>query len=447
MATWTTEQILALAPDAASAKSGKDLSSVRKWVAAHRDDALGGAGALWGECQGSGKDPYRTQIDLAEPAFKCSCPSRKFPCKHGLGLFLLFAQNEAAFTAAEAPAWVKEWFESRATRAQKQAEKAEAKKEEVPDPKAQEKRIAAREKKVAGGVAELELWLRDLVRRGLANIAGNGPQFYEGMAARLVDAQAPGLARMVRELSGVALTGEGWQSRLIERLAKLHLLIEAFKRLETLPGATQADVRSLIGWTQNQDELMAREGERDEWLVLGRRVEEDERLRTARTWLWGRKSSSPALVLDFAPAGRSLELALAPGLFYDAELVFYPGAAPQRAVVKKRLATTKPALEWPGYASCANALEACATLKTRNPWMERFALPLQQVVPQRDGEKWFICDTRQTRLPLSPRFCAGEDIWKLLAHSGGRPLGLFGEWDGEGFWPLSLQGRSGLVAL
>lgn len=32
--------------------------------------------AVWGLCQGSGKDPYQTQIDLIGPAFRCSCPSR-----------------------------------------------------------------------------------------------------------------------------------------------------------------------------------------------------------------------------------------------------------------------------------------------------------------------------------------------------------------------------------
>ncbi len=32
--------------------------------------------AVCGLCQGSGKNPYQTQIDLIGPAFRCSCPSR-----------------------------------------------------------------------------------------------------------------------------------------------------------------------------------------------------------------------------------------------------------------------------------------------------------------------------------------------------------------------------------
>lgn len=80
---WTPDTILALAPDAKSAKSGRDLATLRKWVTLGCHEQ-----AVWGECQGSAESPYQTQIDLAEPAFHCSCPSRKFPCKHALGLFL-----------------------------------------------------------------------------------------------------------------------------------------------------------------------------------------------------------------------------------------------------------------------------------------------------------------------------------------------------------------------
>jgi len=67
------------------------------------DDAV-----IWGECQGSGAKPYQVQIALAEPAFKCSCPSRKFPCKHGLGLLLIYATSPISVIASERPAWVSE---------------------------------------------------------------------------------------------------------------------------------------------------------------------------------------------------------------------------------------------------------------------------------------------------------------------------------------------------
>src|SRR5690349_3953168 len=99
----TTEQIIAMAPDAASVKAGRDLAAPRKWVRLGRDEQ-----AAWGECQGSGAAPYRTQVALSEPAYACACPSRKFPCKHALGLFLLMGAQPEALEAGEAPAWVSE---------------------------------------------------------------------------------------------------------------------------------------------------------------------------------------------------------------------------------------------------------------------------------------------------------------------------------------------------
>src|SRR5215831_20520746 len=114
---WTTEQVLALAPDPGSAKAGRELASERRWVTLGRSET-----ALWGECKGSAAQPYRTQIDLREPAFKCSCPSRKFPCKHALGLFLVLAAQPAAFKEKKPPDWVCEWVASRAKRSQQRVE-------------------------------------------------------------------------------------------------------------------------------------------------------------------------------------------------------------------------------------------------------------------------------------------------------------------------------------
>src|SRR6185436_3617807 len=135
----------------ASAKAGRGLASPRKWVTLGQNDR-----AVWGECQGSGSSPYQTQIDLSEPAFKCSCPSRKFPCKHGLGLFLLTDSDPKAFKQDAPPDWVSKWLETRGAKAEKKAKKAAEAEAAPPDAEAQAKRAAERAKKVAGGMAELE---------------------------------------------------------------------------------------------------------------------------------------------------------------------------------------------------------------------------------------------------------------------------------------------------
>src|SRR5262249_34531184 len=192
-------------------------------------------------------------------------------CKHGLGLFLLLAAQPAAFKEKRPPDWVVEWIESRAKRAEQRVEKqtkAEAG-ETVVDEAAQAKRAASRDAKVKDGLQELELWLRDIIRGGLAAVQSQPPSFWERTAARLVDAQAPGVARMVREMAGVPASGAGWERRLLERLSRLYLLIEGFKHIAELPEAIREDIRALIGWTQNQEELLRQDGTRDQWLVLG----------------------------------------------------------------------------------------------------------------------------------------------------------------------------------
>jgi hypothetical protein len=424
------DQILALAPDPSSAKAGQSLAGRRKWLALGRSDR-----AAWGECQGSAREPYRTQIDLAEPAFRCSCPSRKFPCKHGLGLFLLLASEPGAFEHGAPPPWVAEWLDRR----DQSAIKREVKPSPAADPEkkratAQAKTAAAREAKVAAGVVELDRWLRDLVRQGLAGAQSRPYSFWEAMAARMIDAQAPGLARMLRALAGIPASGEGWQARLLERLALLHLLIQGYQRIETLPSDTQADIRTAIGWSHNQDELLATTGLRDRWLILGQRLEDEDNLRIQRTWLWGEAHARPALILAFAAPGQPLDRSLVPGTVLDVKLVYFPSAFPLRALVQERLGSPAPIGSAPGYADLQAATAAYAGALSLVPWMERFPMPLQAVIPIRLGERWAIRDQGGRMLPLAPGFANG---WRLLALSGGHPLWLFGEWNGTTLLPLS----------
>jgi len=451
----TPEQILALAPDASSANAAKGLATARKWAALGRSDR-----AAWGECQGSGKDPYRTQIDLNEPAFRCSCPSRKFPCKHGLGLFLLLAHTPAVFEQTAPPAWVAEWLSRRDQSARQRspatpgAEPSETERQ-LKRASAASRSAAAREAKVAAGVAELGQWLRDLVRQGLSETQSRPPSFWAAMAARMVDAQAPGLARMVRELAGAPASGDGWQTRLLERVARIHLLLEAYGRMATLPEPVQADIRTAIGWTQSAaalrdaaeatDEAPGSAGLRDRWLVLGQRVEEEEdHLRTQRTWLWGSGCARPALLLSFAMFNRPLDRSLAPGMAIDAELGFFPSNYPLRAVVQQRHGPPEAFEQLPGFPDLIAATGAYAAALAQMPWTERFPMMLHQVVPARDGERWLVRDRAGHVVPLAASFAYG---WRLLALSGGRPLTLFGEWNGLSLLPLSAWNEEGFEIL
>jgi SWIM zinc finger len=437
----TIEQVVALAPDAGAVKAGRGLATTRPWRTLGRS-----ARVAWGECQGSAAQPYQVQADLAEPAFKCSCPSKKLPCKHALGLLLLLAEQPAALPPSEPPSWVGDWLAARARRAEQRTAKAERPAAETTAEAAAEasKRAASREQRVAAGLAELEQWLADLLRRGLASVQAEPARFWERPATRLVDAQAPGLARRVRELAGIPATGDGWQARLLERLAMLHLLVEGYRRLEALPPAVQADIRAQIGWTLREEEVLAGEATRDRWLVLGGRDGVEERLRVRRTWLWGAVSDRPALLLQFAHGSQPFEVALPAGLAIDAELTFFPGAYPLRALIKARHGSGHRLDGLPGHATLAEATAAYARALAANPWLEEFPLAVRGVRPMPADGCWIARDAEDRALPLAPRFASG---WTLLALSGGDPVDLFGEWDGDALLPLGAWAGGRFVGL
>ena len=334
MESWSPERVAALAPDPASAAAGQSLANVRKWSALGRSDR-----AIWGLCQGSGKQPYQARVDLAEPAFKCSCPSRKFPCKHGLGLLLLFAKQADAFSRGDEPGWVADWLAERVTRAAKKSEQVRSTVEKPVDLESQARRAAQREARVRDGVAGCRVWLDDLVRRGLAAAQSDPAADWERAANRLVDAQAPGLASFIRRIPMMMASGPGWDTRTVDLLGRLYLLLRAAERLDELPADLAVDVRTALGWTQAREDALASTGVADRWTAVGQVIEEEERFRAVRTWLVGRDTGRRALILEFAAGSQPLDRSLVAGSSFDGELAFYPSRQPLRALLKSRSET------------------------------------------------------------------------------------------------------------
>jgi hypothetical protein len=162
-----------------------------------------------------------------------------------------------------------------------------------------------------------------------------------------------------------------------------------------------------------------------------------------RTWLWATSAGQPALALAFAAPGQPLDRSLVVGTALDAELVFFAGVYPLRALVKQRHGPPSPLDNMPGDG-IGVAAQAYAAALARSPWIERFPLGLAGVTPLRDGERWLVRDAEGLALPLAQRFTRG---WRLLALSGGRPLALFGEWNGETLLPLSAWAENRFVVL
>src|SRR5918997_1534605 len=110
MARWTEARVTALAPDDSSVSAARSLLNPARWSETGSTDIL-----VWGRCQGSGRTPYQVSVDLAGPAFRCSCPSRKLPCKHALALLLLWVRGDGSVSdVAEADADARTGAQTRA---------------------------------------------------------------------------------------------------------------------------------------------------------------------------------------------------------------------------------------------------------------------------------------------------------------------------------------------
>ena len=424
---WSTEHVLSLSPDAASSKAAGKLSGPGPWSGAGCNET-----ALWGACKGSGSTPYRTVVELATPAYQCSCPSRKFPCKHALGLLLLWSGgSEAVPSGGEPPEWAGAWLAGRQERAaQKREPRVEA------DPVAAQRRADRRASRVAAGAQELRLRLADRVRHGLADLS-TAPSPWEEVAARMVDAQAPGLASKVRELEAQK------DEDLLAEYALLHLLAAAFERVDELPAELAATVRSRVGFSTESAELLAGPTVRDRWLVLGVHDSADERLTTRRLWLRGAKTGRPALLLAFGRPGQAPDLALPTGQLLEAELAYHPGARPLRAALGTRHTAPAPAAAGeavPPGVSPTQALAGYGEAVADDPWVESWPTVLTGVIPVPGRGRWQLTDGNEA---LTIKTAPGPGLWKLAAVSAGRPVTVFGECGHRGFTPVTVWDENG----
>jgi len=437
LSDWSLSRVEQLAPDAAAVKAAQGLAKASKWQILGRDDRV-----LWGECQGSGANPYQVRVDLQDAACKCSCPSRKLPCKHALGLLLMMAGG-AGIPTLSPPAFVEEWIAGRVKRAE--AKVARATEPEKPvDPDARGRRADRRESRIEDGLNQLEGWLTDIVAQGLASARAQPQQFWSQMAARLVDTQAPGLARTVQGLSELAASGENWQSRLLAGMARLQLLIDAYRRIERLPAPLAAEVRTQVGWTQVQETLLERPGVRDRWHVIGHRQSQEGRLRVKHTWLAGLESTRLALVLDFAVGDQPLPASLHLGQVTDAELVYFDGVPPLRTLVKQRFEGVPTRHQLPAALDVAGLQTRFAALLAENPFLDRWPAVLGPVTTTIDGARMQFVDTAGRRIDVARSFRHG---WLFDALAGGNALCVFGQWDGHVFDPVSVEHDGRLFSL
>ncbi|MER9300421.1 SWIM zinc finger family protein [Mesorhizobium sp. M0621] len=458
--------IEALAPDQASLSAASKLTKQSNWPRLEKNEQLA---LIWGECQGSGSNPYRVVVDTGDHGYKCSCPSRKFPCKHTLALMWIAATTPASFAAAGAtPEWVSDWLGRRRKSTPQPVQPTQGAEGKsigeislddegavVEDAAAVERREAAQRKRqedtrssVSAALDELDQWIADQLRLGLAAFVDNSSDRCRRIAARLVDMKATALAGRIDELPSrlMGLRSEERPDVAIRELGKLVLLAKAWRSIPDDP-----ELRRLVSTSESREQVLANPDAtqvESVWEVLGEKIESRrDGLVSHSTWLLDLNSARPqfALLLDYFPvsAGRRSN-AFTPGDRFDARLVFYPARQPLRALVADRKGDISPG-EWPDFGfGAADPLAVHVTHQDASPWLTDcpVMLPPGAILLDDRGDAWWQSagDPHGIALPIADTvnpILLGLDLKATAALWNGSRLDLLAAQSGFGRLDLS----------
>ncbi|RKN75963.1 SWIM zinc finger family protein [Paenibacillus ginsengarvi] len=222
----TEAYVDSLALNSGAIKNGRDLAKKNSFtlLGISEDQTV-----LFGECQGSGKEPYRCSADFVKeesPVFRCSCPSRQFPCKHVLGLLYSRTTGKTFGVAAIPP----DLLEKREKAEKREEKKKEAAETETPVKRKTNKAAAA--KKAAAqleGIGIAEKLLHHIVQSGLGSLDKKSLQTAEEQAKQLGNHYIPGIQTTLRELLLVLRSEDdrtAVYARAVEGMINLHSLLK-----------------------------------------------------------------------------------------------------------------------------------------------------------------------------------------------------------------------------
>ena len=250
----TINYIDSIAPNSSAISSGKGLIKKGSFTKMQitSDKTL-----LFGECSGSGKNPYICSMDFIDntsPVPRCTCPSRQIPCKHVLGLLYAYVQGEN-FTEGELP---EDIIQKRAG-AVKRAENKEKKKQT--STKTSKAKITAAMKKIniqLDGLETAHTLLKSIIQTGIAGLDARTKSALQTQITGLGNYHIKGIQTAFNDL----LLYINEHEACIERLIYLHALIKKAK--EHLTGKKEnedigleisSEIEEQIGHVWKLDEL------------------------------------------------------------------------------------------------------------------------------------------------------------------------------------------------
>jgi len=201
---------------------------------------------LSGQCAGNGNKIYRLWVDFsnsAMPLSKCSCPSRKKPCKHALALLLAYIYTPHHFTTSATPP---EYFTPRKP-SKKTALRTDNNKKMVQQ---------------LDGITQALTLLEAMAKQGLASIDGKSLSHYTAQIRLLGDFYIPGIQQSLLTMLDnlLIIDTEIMHVTLHENVSRLHAALCRCQRYlqDRLQGKardTASDIESFIGTAWQLSEL------------------------------------------------------------------------------------------------------------------------------------------------------------------------------------------------
>lgn len=255
MINLSKEYIDSLATNASAMKNGNKLSKDGSFVKLNKseDESI-----IFGECKGSGKNNYLCSADFineSNPVFRCSCPSKQFPCKHTLGLLYAFVDGKK-FTVENIP---EDIIEKRAKIEKKEQNKIEKKKAPA------KKNKSAIKKKINAqleGIELLDKIVKGILKQGFASIHKENIKELNSQLKELGNYYIPGvqaeLKRLIEKIFDSEVDNE---NALMQAIYLKSLVKEGKKHLlnrledEEMNLSVSSDMEELLGHAWKLTEL------------------------------------------------------------------------------------------------------------------------------------------------------------------------------------------------
>ena len=304
-------------------------------------------------------------------------------------------------------------------------------------------REARREQRVTDGLADLDRWILDQIDQGLVTTSESRSTALRRLAARMVDAQAPGIAARLGALADLDDQGPDWLRALASELGSIHLLARAWAGREHLPADLVACARREIGLSVPSEEVLAAPGVEDRWAVMGTRDREEGRVTARDFWLCGTSTGRWGRIIAYAREAEELPTTFSPGTLVRARLHFHPGPG-LRALSLPEQPAAEPVAGWdPGPLSIAGAREAWRDALSADPWADaRPAIVAGRLAIDEAGH--LALTDRSSMLPLTGRAEQHRRLALSIASDDAVVAGLLSP---KGLQPLSLVTGGTVVPL